>query len=222
MPRKKIEKITKRARRTKSEKTLSVAKEETKRQSNLSGWKWGESYTSFLLGLVVVIVGVLFGVTLVRQHKNLQETSSIQATPIVTASITPQPTELKEGQKTYTVQTGDNLWSIAEKFYQSGYNWTDIAKANNLSDPSTIHVGNNLVIPSVTPLQQTVTPTPSPEVTKTNAISGSSYTVQKGDDLWSIAVRAYGDGYKWTDIAKANNLANPGMIFSGNVLTIPR
>lgn len=193
-----------------------------KTETFLSRWKWGESYTSLLLGIVVVIVAVLFGVTLVKQHKNLQDTSSIQATPSTSAgSITPSA-QLKEGEKTYTVQSGDDLWNISEKFYQSGYNWVDIAKANNLSDPSTIHAGNQLIIPSVTPDEKTVTPTPQVQVAQTNSITGNTYTVVGGDDLWSIAVRAYGDGYKWVDIAHANNLSNPDYIFSGNILQIPR
>ncbi|MGA2968080.1 MAG: LysM peptidoglycan-binding domain-containing protein, partial [Candidatus Levyibacteriota bacterium] len=49
-----------------------------------------------------------------------------------------------------------------------------------------------------------------------------TYTVKSGDYLWSIAIRAYGDGYQWVKIAKANNLTNPDLIFSGNVLQLPR
>jgi nucleoid-associated protein YgaU len=40
--------------------------------------------------------------------------------------------------------------------------------------------------------------------------------------LWTIAVRAYGDGYKWTEIAKANKLVNPNLIHPGNVFVLPR
>ena len=32
------------------------------------------------------------------------------------------------------------------------------------------------------------------------------YTVQKGDTLWTLAVRFYGDGTKFTKIANANNI----------------
>lgn len=191
--------------------------------SKLSQWKWGESYTSLLLGVVVVIVAVLFGVTLVKQHKNLQETSSIQTTPVITTTPTNSlPTQVKDGKKMYVVQQGDDLWHVAEKFYQSGYNWVDIAKANNLADPNTIHAGNELVIPPVTPAEKTIIPSPTSQAAQSNSITGNTYTVEKGDNLWTISVRAYGDGYKWTDIAKANNLDNPDVIFSGNVLTIPR
>lgn len=55
-----------------------------------------------------------------------------------------------------------------------------------------------------------------------SSISGSSYTVHTGDNLWNIAERAYGDGFKWTEIATANNLSNPNIIHSGNVITLPR
>jgi nucleoid-associated protein YgaU len=140
----------------------------------------------------------------------------------------------------WIVQKNESLWAIAEQKYGSGYNWTDIAKANNLADPSDIHVGDRLVLPSVTPKVSTIAmskPTvntndeqfsstkqtmPTMQSNQTNKISGTTYTVVHGDNLWSIAVRAYGNGYRYVDIEKANNLTNPGMIFSGNVLSIPR
>ncbi len=34
----------------------------------------------------------------------------------------------------------------------------------------------------------------------------TTYVLQPGEGLWDVAVRFYGDGYKWIDIAKANNL----------------
>lgn len=134
----------------------------------------------------------------------------------------------------WVVQKGETLWQIAESKYTSGYNWVDIARANNLVNPDDIHAGDRLVLPKVTakvPTIQTektqvaknVQENTTPAVgTSMNKITGKIYTVEKGDNLWSIAVRAYGDGYKWVDIARANNLANPGMIFSGNKLDIPR
>jgi len=148
-------------------------------------------------------------------------------------------------QKTYIVQKGENLWQIAEKEYGSGYSWVSIAQANNLTNPGLIHSGNTLIIPSVTPIvlrtQQvsptpkqiakmqptaTIAPTKAPEPklspTPTIAFKGAQYNVQKGDSLWTIAVKAYGNGYKWVDIAAANHLANPGVIHVGDVLIIPR
>ncbi|HWS48771.1 MAG TPA: LysM peptidoglycan-binding domain-containing protein [Candidatus Methanoperedens sp.] len=45
--------------------------------------------------------------------------------------------------------------------------------------------------------------------------------VEKNDSLWKIAVKEYGDGYKWTGIAKANDISNPSLIFEGQKLTLP-
>lgn len=122
---------------------------------------------------------------------------------------------------THKVETGENLWTIAEKYYSSGYNFVDIAEANNLVDANSIETGQSLKIPKVEPKQMTVKKTLVPEITL-NRIGGTQYTVVKGDYLWEIALRAYGDGYKWTEVSKANNLENPNLIHPGNVFKLPR
>ncbi|MEK7070189.1 MAG: LysM domain-containing protein, partial [Patescibacteria group bacterium] len=55
----------------------------------------------------------------------------------------------KKDVNVYTVKAGDHLWSIAENAYGSGYNAYDIAKANNLSNPSLVEVGQKLKLPLV-------------------------------------------------------------------------
>jgi len=59
---------------------------------------------------------------------------------------------------------------------------------------------------------------------KKSEISGNknSVVVVKGDNLWKIAVAQYGDGYKWTEIAKLNKISNPGMIYVGQKLELPK
>lgn len=57
-----------------------------------------------------------------------------------------------------------------------------------------------------------------------NAPSGGSYTVVKGDCLWNIAKKYYGTGSKWQVIYQANRSViggNPNLIYPGQVLTIP-
>jgi len=145
---------------------------------------------------------------------------------------------------THIVEAGETLWDISEKYYSTGYNWQDIANANNLGSADEIEEGQELVIPDVEPAESeeatpepTITPSPSPtplatatpepeaepsaEVTVDKINPGSTYIVQKGDTLWDISVRAYGTGYKWVDIARANNLANPNLIHPGNNFEIP-
>ncbi|MDE5995684.1 MAG: LysM peptidoglycan-binding domain-containing protein [Eubacterium sp.] len=50
-----------------------------------------------------------------------------------------------------------------------------------------------------------------------------SYTVKKGDCLWNIAKKFYGNGAKYTKIYNANKskIKNPNLIYPGQVLTIP-
>ncbi len=53
--------------------------------------------------------------------------------------------------------------------------------------------------------------------------SAGTYLVQKGDSLWKIAKRVYGDGAKYTLIYEANRdqIKDPNAIFVGQRLTIP-
>jgi nucleoid-associated protein YgaU len=53
-------------------------------------------------------------------------------------------------------------------------------------------------------------------------ITGNSYTVVEGDNLWNIAVRRYADGYRWVDIARLNKLQNPDLIYPGDKFTLPK
>jgi len=177
----------------------------------LKAIKLNESTISMILGaLVIIVVGVL----VVNYFKD-QETQG--TLPEITSEIT---SETAEVGKTYKVEEGDNLWTIAENAYGSGYNWVDIAKENNLSNPDMLSAGQELIIPDVEPKLATVNLIS--DETISNKITGATYEVQEGDNLWDISVRAYGDGYKWTDIARENNLINPDLIHKGNIFIIPR
>jgi nucleoid-associated protein YgaU len=184
-----------------------------KAQSFLSQIKWGESYTSLFLGAVVVVVAFILVFSFVKSK------GSMKSQTTSTSTVANEQAVKNVMPKTYTVKSGDYLWSIAEKIYGSGYNWVDLANANKLENPGVLYAGTKLIVPDVKPKLVTVQNNP---IQGLSTITGSSYTVVKGDYLWNIAVRAYGDGYKWTEIAKVNNLANPNLIFSGNVLKLPR
>lgn len=50
---------------------------------------------------------------------------------------------------------------------------------------------------------------------------GGSYTVKKGDTLYSIARQRYGDGKQWQRIASANPGLQPQSLKVGQTITIP-
>ncbi|MBI2086188.1 LysM peptidoglycan-binding domain-containing protein [Candidatus Daviesbacteria bacterium] len=130
----------------------------------------------------------------------------------------------------YTVKDGDTLFIIAEKYYQDGEKFSEIAKANNLNDVNAIVVGQVLKIPKLETQAVVAEASTSPELGTGGGnttiwgtrIEGNTYTVVEGDWLSKIAGRAYGDIMAFDKIAKANNISNPDHIEPGLVLTIPR
>lgn len=55
------------------------------------------------------------------------------------------------------------------------------------------------------------------------APAATTHTVERGDTLWKIASKAYGDGSKYPVIFEANKpmLSDPDKIYPGQVLRIP-
>ena len=49
----------------------------------------------------------------------------------------------------------------------------------------------------------------------------NKYTVRRGDTLWSIALRTYGDGHRWRDIIAANPGLDPKKLRVGQTLVMP-
>lgn len=172
--------------------------------------KNSESLVSmFLGGLVVILAAVLA----FNYFKNQNSQNLTENAPELSEEISEDATAAVKLPTTHTIVAGETLWSIAEKYYNNGFSYKEIAAANNIGDAKNLKVGTKLTIP----ITQVAAP-----LNVINRIDGTSYTVVKGDSLWQISVRAYNDGYRWLEIAKANNLTNPGIIHSGNVLTIPR
>lgn len=192
-----------------------------------------ETISMFLGALVVVVVGVVAFVYFNRVNQG-QITDQAAIEEMVSddndggdvVMVDEGGVKVPQGlPTTYKVEAGDNLWKIAEKYYNSGYNWVDIASENNLSNANVLTVGQELNIPKVGAKEATVVDEKVTVAATDDTIEGSEYTVQKADSLWKIAVRSYGDGYAWTRIYDANKEtvgSNPGVIEEGMVLAIPR
>lgn len=107
------------------------------------------------------------------------------------------PTPPPSGSTTYTVQKGDSLWLIAEKFNTTV---DELKRLNNLTS-NTLQIGQVLNLPSTV-----VTPD-----------SNATYTVQAGDSLWLIANR-----FNTTvdELKRLNNLTSDTLQI-GQVLRLP-
>jgi putative chitinase len=106
------------------------------------------------------------------------------------------------GPTTYEVQRGDTLTKIAAQF---GVTVQELQSLNQLADPDLLHVGQKLRIPT----GATPAATSKPKQT---------YTVQRGDTLFAIALRF---GVTTRALQAANDIADPDRIYVGQVLTIP-
>ena len=57
--------------------------------------------------------------------------------------------------------------------------------------------------------------------TPTSTENKKYHVVQKGDTLWAIAKKYYGNGNQYSKIVQANNIKNPDLIYPGQKLLIP-
>lgn len=93
-----------------------------------------------------------------------------------------------------------------------------------IRDPSRLYAGQRLVIRLTDIMTVNNTLESSVPTFNTAPLAGTSYKVQKGDSLWTIARRAYGSGWRWNIIYEANTdaIADPNRIREGQEIAIPQ
>lgn len=112
------------------------------------------------------------------------------------------------GDVTYTVRSGDSVWTIARKHRVS---YLAVLRENGLGTKQILRPGQEIVIPGVADPAATSSRSPA-------ASAEQVHVVQEGDSLWLIAtehdvtVRA---------LAKANKLRTNGVLRVGSQLKIP-
>ncbi len=109
----------------------------------------------------------------------------------------------------HTVERGDDLWSLAERFYGEGREWRKIAAANPdvlTGGPDRLVPGWRLLIPDVE-----------------RAPAGRTVVVEPGDTLSSIAGRWCSDADRWPEVYEANRfqLDDPDELPVGLTLVLP-
>ncbi len=109
---------------------------------------------------------------------------------------------------TYVVRSGDTLNSIAARY---GVSPTALARANGISNPNRIYVGQRLVISG------SAAPVPQPKPGAPAASGGGVYIVQRGDTLARIAAR---NGTTVAALMSLNGIRNPNVIWVGQRLRV--
>lgn len=144
------------------------------------------------------------------------QTETATVTPESTASPTPSPTPTPEATptptpapQTYTVQAGDTLLGIAERF---GITVEDLQARNELADPNNIFVGQKLELPQPGERVQPETPAAG------GGDAEDVYVVQAGDTLYAISQDL---SVAVEDLAELNEITDPSQLFVGRRLLIP-
>jgi nucleoid-associated protein YgaU len=123
-------------------------------------------------------------------------------------------------KRTHIVQKGDSLWKLAEKYYGDASKWRLIQQANKEIVPRTtaLRIGLKLNIPEPEVLLEEQTRPSTPE-----SRAQRTYVIKRGDLLWNLAIKFYGDGTKWKIIHDANKkiIPNPTLLPVGKEIVIP-
>ena len=136
--------------------------------------------------------------------------------------VTPKVEEVKPpvaevATKTYVVQAGDSLGSIASRFKVPA---KDLVKLNNITNPNKIRVGQKLTVPGYVDLKAPA-PAHKAKVHKkaAKAVAGSgAYVVKAGDTLGGIA---HANKTTVKALKQLNNLASDKVVV-GQKLALPK
>ncbi|MCX2187347.1 LysM peptidoglycan-binding domain-containing protein [Limosilactobacillus pontis] len=145
--------------------------------------------------------------------QNLRLRAQAQTNNHAASSTTKTTSSQNAGASSYTVQRGDTLSGIANKFNTT---YTSLAQINHLTNPNRIYVGQQLQVRAQASSQHTATPTTTTHHTSSTT-TNSTYTVQRGDTLSGIAAQF---NTSYSQLAQVNHLTNPNHIYVGQQLQV--
>jgi len=211
----------------------TINKYRKRRQQNKVIFVWGGAALLVLVGIILLVIwltgpskplNALFATetptpTLTYTPTN---TTTPTETPTITATFTETPTSTPSTPFEYTIQEGDFLATISERFNLGDDGIALILLLNPYDeengvgiDPTTqiVYPGQVIWIPNPGLELPTATPIPS------DLPSGTTieYTIQSGDTLAYIA-SLFNSTVE--SIIDENNLEDPNAIFAGQLLTI--
>ncbi len=187
---------------------------------------WGVVVLMLVAGIILLAVWLASGngpkITLFATET---PTTTVTPTPTATATFTPTVTETQTPTQTvpptpsepfeYTVQEGDYLSTIADKFNLGDLGLQKLFVLNPEIDPGTanVSIGQKIKIPNPDYQLPTNTPIPAnlPIGTKIN------YVIQSGDTIAGIA-SLFNSTFE--DILKENKITDANKIFVGQKLVI--
>jgi len=144
-------------------------------------------------------------------HKNVVAETNIVSQAVVDKKNSNVNNNISPPEKAepivYTVKAGDNLWNISRKY---GVSVEVISSVNNLKEKDLLSLGQKLEIPAIGGRASDSNQKQEPTII--------TYTVVKGDTLWSISQRY---DVKMNSIISTNNLKEISRLSIGQKLKLP-
>jgi len=151
------------------------------------------------------------------------EPATPEPAPSPASAPSPAPAADDPKEVRVTVKPGQTLSDVAEELLGSRGRWKELYEYNRerIADPDVVRAGVELLFPADDVDGGGAAAASASSAPTRTAADGRTYTVSKGDTLYSIARAQLGSGKRWREIKDLNGL--PGEhVAAGTVLELPK